>query len=267
MVWCLQRHDPTTQAAQQTVEAPQRDRSWASSLMWQPWCNVQIPTTQKIPKLWRNPTFRSGAECASVMQRHVARYSAGQEVPQIQFVDEVVDVPVVTERQVPTDQNVQKKVEMFQVRFIDKVVHDLTIMEEQVSPVQVAWKTVEEPQLQKTFRDVDIPGEQTNAETPQMQDMDRVPDILVTTHRVSLVLHLALKTAANHGGRRSRRSSRYMKSKGRAPVRRTVFEMMVSQGIRRDNGVVTGNIRKKAARIDGERTTCLTRCIRMVGWW
>ena len=81
-----------------------RDRSWASSLMWQPWCNVQIPTSQKIPKLWRNPTFRSGAECASVMQRHVARYSAGQEVPQFQFVDEVVDVPVVTERQVPTDQ-------------------------------------------------------------------------------------------------------------------------------------------------------------------
>ena len=100
---------------------------------------------------------------------------------------------------------------------------------------QFRWhrKQSTSPSYSKTFRDVDIPSEQTNAETPQMQDIDRVLDILVATHRISLVVHVATKTAANHSGRRSRRSSRYMKCKGQAPVRRTVFEIMV---YRRDIG-------------------------------
>merc|ERR1712066_778885 len=44
------------------------------------------------------------------------------EVPQVQYVDRIVDVPVVKQRQVPAIQKLQKTVEVPQVQYIDRVV-------------------------------------------------------------------------------------------------------------------------------------------------
>ena len=43
-----------------------------------------------------------------------------REVPQIQFIDEAVDVPVQKQRQVPMIQKVQKTVEVPQVQYYDR---------------------------------------------------------------------------------------------------------------------------------------------------
>merc|ERR1712061_899379 len=44
------------------------------------------------------------------------------EVPQVQYIDRIVDVPVVKQRQVPSVQKVQKTVEVPQIQTIEKVV-------------------------------------------------------------------------------------------------------------------------------------------------
>ena len=67
------------------------------------------------------------------------------EVPQIQFIDKTLDVPVVVQRQVPIVQKVQKIVEVPQTQFIDKVVDVPVHMQRQVPAVQVAQKTIASP--------------------------------------------------------------------------------------------------------------------------
>ena len=71
------------------------------------------------------------------------------EVPQIQFIDKAVDVPVVVQRQVPIVQMVQKTVEVPQAQSTDKVMNAPVIMQRQVPAIQVAQKTVKE--LRSTF--------------------------------------------------------------------------------------------------------------------
>ena len=71
------------------------------------------------------------------------------EVPQIPFIDEAVDVPVIVQRQVPIVQRVQKTVEASQAQSTDKVMNALVIMQRQVPAIQVAQKTVKE--LRSTF--------------------------------------------------------------------------------------------------------------------
>ena len=44
------------------------------------------------------------------------------EVPQVQYVDEIIDVPVMAQRRVPTSQTAQKTEEVPQVQFFDRVV-------------------------------------------------------------------------------------------------------------------------------------------------
>ena len=55
-------------------------------------------------------------------QRRLSRAGRGraprevqQEVPQVQYIDRIVDVPVLMQRQVPTIQTVQKTVEVIQL--------------------------------------------------------------------------------------------------------------------------------------------------------
>merc|ERR1712064_178886 len=61
-------------------------------------------------------------------------------VPQLQFIDKVVDIPVVAQRQIPMVQTVQKTVEIPQLQYIDKVVD--------VPVVQIVEKIVEVPEIQ-----------------------------------------------------------------------------------------------------------------------
>ena len=67
------------------------------------------------------------------------------EVPQIQFIDEAVDVPVVMRRQVPVVQKMQKTVEASQVQSTDEVMNALVTMQRHVPAVQVAQKSIASP--------------------------------------------------------------------------------------------------------------------------
>ena len=79
----------------------------------------------------------------------VAQIHETDEVLQIQFIDEAVDVPVIVQRQVPTVQKVQKTLEASQAQSTDKVMNAPVIMQRQVPAIQVAKKTVKE--LRSTF--------------------------------------------------------------------------------------------------------------------
>merc|ERR1712050_552333 len=65
------------------------------------------------------------------------------EVPQVQFVDVVVDVPVTKQRQVPMLQTVQKTVEVPEVVYVDKVVDVPVTQQRQVPTVfETAARTI-----------------------------------------------------------------------------------------------------------------------------
>merc|ERR1711972_185449 len=68
------------------------------------------------------------------------------EVPEIVFVDRVVDIPVTKQRQVPMVQTVQKTVEIPEVAFVDVVVDVPVTKQRQVPMVQTVQKMVEIPQ-------------------------------------------------------------------------------------------------------------------------
>ena len=57
------------------------------------------------------------------------------KTPQIQFIDRVVDVPAMAQRQVLLFQRVQQMVEVPQMQFIDKLVAAPVSMQRQI-PVQ-----------------------------------------------------------------------------------------------------------------------------------
>ena len=65
----------------------------------------------------------------------------------MQFIDEVVDIPVAALRQIHMNRNVQKTMEIHQLRFTDKVSDVLAVLVVQVPQVQVVVKTVQIPQL------------------------------------------------------------------------------------------------------------------------
>ena len=67
-------------------------------------------------------------------------------MPQIQFIDRVVDFSVVLQRRVPAVQTVQKTGEIPQLQFLDKVVDARCCMTTGAGLTE--QKTVEVPQLQ-----------------------------------------------------------------------------------------------------------------------
>merc|ERR1719480_232117 len=77
------------------------------------------------------------------------------EIPQVQYVDKVVDIPVQKQRQVPMVQTVQKTVEIPQIQYIDVPVP--VQKQRQVPMVQTVQETVEIPQIQYIDKVVAVP--------------------------------------------------------------------------------------------------------------
>ena len=67
---------------------------------------------------------------------------------ELQFIDEVLDIPVVEQRQIHTDRTVQRNMEIHQLQSIDKVTDVPVVLVVRVPHVQVVKETVEIPQLQ-----------------------------------------------------------------------------------------------------------------------
>ena len=87
------------------------------------------------------------------------------EVPHVQYINKVTDVPVVVQRQVPTIQKVQKTVDVPQFQHIDRIM-DLPVVKRHQEPtIQRVQKTVEVPQIQFIDKFVDAPvGVQADSE-------------------------------------------------------------------------------------------------------
>ena len=127
---------------------------------------------------WKSNLYRHIAECATGGARSTATEDARAahteaqktvEVPQVQYTDETIDVPVGVQRQVPTSQSIQKTVEVPQVQFLDRV-----------PDVPVATQLVEVPKIvsqdripQRTAEQVmDIPVPRVVEEIIEVFDRD-----------------------------------------------------------------------------------------------
>ena len=69
---------------------------------------------------------------------------AHQEIPQVQYIDKIVDVPVATQGHVLASQTVQKTVEMPQVQFLDRVLDASVVTQRHVPQEQIQERIVEE---------------------------------------------------------------------------------------------------------------------------
>ena len=78
------------------------------------------------------------------------------KIPQVQFLTKVDDMPVVVQRQVSTDQTVQKAMEVPLLQFTDKVVDNPVVVKRQISTATVQ-KTMETPQSQCIGEMIDVP--------------------------------------------------------------------------------------------------------------
>ena len=72
-------------------------------------------------------------------------FSVAQDVPQIQYVDKIVEVPVQKQRHVPVVQKVPKIVELPTLEYVDHVVHVPITQHRHVPVVQTVKKHVEVP--------------------------------------------------------------------------------------------------------------------------
>merc|ERR1740116_623612 len=98
------------------------------------------------------------------------------EVPQVQHVDKIIDVPVVKQVEVPQIQKIPKTVEVPQIQYIDKVVDIPVVKQRQVPMVQKIQKTVDVPQIQYLDKIVDVPVVK-HVEVPQVQTIEKVVEI------------------------------------------------------------------------------------------
>ena len=79
------------------------------------------------------------------------------EVPQVQYINKVTDVPVVVQRQMTAIHKVKKTVDVPQVQHIDRMM-DLPLVKRHQEPtIQRVQKTVDVPQIQFIDKFVDAP--------------------------------------------------------------------------------------------------------------
>ena len=84
----------------------------------------------------------------------------------MQYLDRIVDVPVVVQRRVPTIQAAQKTEELPQVQFLDRVMGS-------VPTIQTVQQTVEVPEVQFPDRAADVPVSMQR-QVPQEQIMEGI---------------------------------------------------------------------------------------------
>ena len=107
-----QRQAPTTQKERKTVEVP--------LVMTQ---ETVVPVTRLYPE------YVDVSYANHIMQT----VEETVEIPQVQYSDRTVDLPVVMlRRRVPTIQLVQETVDMLQVQFLDRVLDAPVVMQRQV---------------------------------------------------------------------------------------------------------------------------------------
>ena len=95
-----------------------------------------------------------------------------------QFIERLVDIPVLQQRQAPTAQTAQESMEMSQEQFLDKVVDMPVVVQRQVLMVQTVQKTLEcRVEIASRVDDLqhDRSGEPTNGGNDYREDYERHP--------------------------------------------------------------------------------------------
>ena len=121
-----------------------------------------------------------------VIQEKINQVTKHVEVPLVQFLNKVDDMPVAVQRQIPMVQTVEETKETPQLQVIDKVVDDPVV---QVPKVQVLEKTAEIPQLQNVEKIGEIPQTRTiqGTQAPESLAITPVCQVRQTRHVEELV--------------------------------------------------------------------------------
>ena len=92
-----------------------------------------------------------------ITQEKINQVTKHVEVPLVQFLDKVDEIPVVAQRQIPIMvQTIQKTTDIPQLQCIDKVIDVPVVSVAQAPHVQIVEKTVESPQMQIAEKTVEI---------------------------------------------------------------------------------------------------------------
>ena len=94
-----------------------------------------------------------------IIQEKIDQVTKHVEIPELQFTDKVVDVPVVARKQISTE-TVQKTIEISQLQVDDKMVDVPVMLVVLVPQVRIVKKTVEDSQLQIVEKTIENPETQ-----------------------------------------------------------------------------------------------------------
>ena len=146
----MEQTNPATTLVERIVEmlvarTPEKTQQFANTFAQHAVDTVEVERLQIIKQTWQKPIIQ---DKINQVTRHV-------EVPQVQFLNKVNEMPVGVQRQIPMVPIVQKTMEIPQLQCIDESIDDPV--------VQVVEKTVEGPQ----FQIVDKSAEDLQTETNQ----------------------------------------------------------------------------------------------------
>ena len=111
-------------------------------------------STSLIQSKWRGPKIIDETVQKSIIQEKINPVTKHVEVPLSQFTGKAMNIPVVAQRQISTE-TVQKTIEIPQLQCIDEVIDVPAVLVVPVPQVQVSGKTVEISQLQTAEKIVD----------------------------------------------------------------------------------------------------------------
>ena len=151
---------------QRTVEQTTPATSLAEKVVEVPVIQTEEKTRQGMNMFVQHVVNAVEVERSEIIEetvqrmRHIIQEKINQEtkrieIPLLQFNDKVVDIPVVTQKQISMILTVQKNIEIQQLQV--EVVDFLVVLVVPVSQVPVVKKTVEDPQFQIVEKTVEIP--------------------------------------------------------------------------------------------------------------
>ena len=130
-----------------------------------------------------------------IIQQKIGQVTKHVEIPELQFLDKVEEIPVVAQRQIPiVVQTVEKTIEIPQLQCIDEGIDVPIVLVVPVPQVQVSEKTVEISQLQTAEKIVDIFDANGNRVANELRRRDCV---MREMRKNKPPFHLALNRAAS----------------------------------------------------------------------
>ena len=174
----VEQTTPATSLAEMTVEVPvartpEKAQQVANTLIQHDVDTVEVERPQIIKQTWQKP----------IIQEKINQVTKHVEVPLVQFLHKVDEVPVGVQRQIPMVRAVQKTMEIPQWKCIDKMLDN-----PEVPQVHVVKKTVEDPQFENVQKTIE------NPENVPLQFMDKAMDIPVVAQRQTPQVQVSEKT-------------------------------------------------------------------------